>query len=268
MGEQYGQDGLDHPLVRRLATSVALTEEEVGVLSDMQSNRAHVPTGKEFVREGEEFATTLVVQSGWAMRYRYTDDGKRQIISFVLPGDFIGLHVNYERRAAYSIAAVSDVEMAVIEPIRVFDLYRNYPLLASGLDWMTVSTFNILAEHTVSLGVRPATQRILHLLLEHQCRLMAVGLAEVEGYDSPLTQSHIGDTLGLTSVYVSKCLKKLRAEGLVEVDRKRVTFPDVSRTMRVSRFDGAFLEQFRVRDKLPNALRDAGTFEFNVDTRV
>ena len=243
-------------VTRRLGSSVLLTNREVEYLEDMQSHHIPVKAGNDFLREGDEFSTTFVMRSGWAIRYRLSESGKRQIISFVLPGDVMGLHVNYERRVAYSFAAVSDLELALIEPIRVIDLYRNHPVIASGLDWMTVTSFNIVAEHTVSLGVRPARQRILHLLLELYCRLMFVGEAREDGYDSPLTQVLIADTLGLTSVYVSKCLTRLRAEGLAELHAGTVRFPDIERTLKAADFDPVFLEPFRTKACVPNAVRE------------
>lgn len=242
-------------LSRRLGHSVELTQEELLYLEQMQGVPHEVEAGRDFVREGDPVTVSLVVREGWAFRYRIVPSGKRHIVSYVLPGDVIGLHASFERSAAHSIAALTNVEIAAVEPIRVLDLSRNHPLLASGLDWMTVATFNIVAEHTVSLGVRPAKQRILHLLLELYCRLMVVGLAEDDGFACPLTQAQIGDTLGLTSVYVSKCLTRLRNEGLVQINAGRVEFPDIRAALNAADFDAGFLEAFRVRANLPNAER-------------
>ena len=240
-------------VTRRLGNSVLLTEQETDFLEDLQTNRAEIEAGTDFVIEGDEFGATYLVRSGWVMRYRVTPDGKRQIIAFALPGDVIGLHVNYERHACFTAAAVTDVELCLIEPIRIIELYRSHPVIAAGLDWMTVTSFNIVSEHVVSLGVRPARVRILHLLLELYCRLMAIGMAREDGFDSPLTQTLIGDSLGLTSVYVSKSLTRLRKEGLVDVKGGNVHFPNIDRAFAAASFDATFLERFRPRDRLPNA---------------
>ena len=237
---------------RRLCNSAILTDREVEHLEEMQEDRVSLDGGHDFVREGDPFANAYVLQSGWALRYRVTPEGKRQILSFVLPGDFVGLHANYERHAAYSVQTLGCAELGRIEPIRLLDLYRNFPILASGLDWVSATNFNILAEHAVSLGVRTARRRILHLLLELQCRLMSVGLAREDGFENPMTQIHIADSLGLTPVYVSRCLKQLRAEKLVDVRRGYVSFPDLSRAFAAASFDAAFLEPFLPRSQPPN----------------
>ena len=240
------------PAARRLCNSALLTDREVEEVEGMQVNRARVEAGRDFVSEGTPFTTAFALRDGWAMRYRTTPEGKRQILSFVLPGDFVGLHSNYERHAAYSVQAVTDIETAMIEPIRLMEMYRTFPVLASGLDWLTVTTFNVVAEHAVSIGVRSARDRILHLLLELECRLMAIGLADDEGFSSPLTQVHIAESLGLTSVYVSRCLTAMRNEGLVTIRRGQVHFPDLARTLSAVDFEPTFLERFRVRGRAPN----------------
>lgn len=244
-------------LTRRLGHSVEMTREERAFLEEMQGAPFAVEAGRDFVTEGDPVSASLVMREGWAFRYRIVPSGKRHIVSYVLPGDVIALHASYERHAAHSVAALTDVELSIVEPIRVMNLSRNHPLLASGLDWMTVATFNIVAEHTVSLGVRPAKQRILHLMLELYCRLMVVGLADGDGFACPLTQTQIGDTLGLTSVYVSKCLSRLRADGLLRIGRGRVEFPDMGKALAAADFDAGFLESFCVRTVLPNAERVA-----------
>ena len=244
------------PVARRLCNSALLTERELDELEGMQVNRASVERARDFVTEGSPFTAAFAVRDGWAMRYRVTPEGKRQILSFVLPGDFVGLHTNYERHAAYSVQAVTEVELALIEPLRLMELYRSFPVLASGLDWLTVTTFNIVAEHVVSIGVRTAKERILHLLLELECRLLAVGLADDDGFSSPLTQAHIADSLGLTTVYVSRCLTAMRAEGLVDMRHGKVVFPDLERTLHSASFEPTFLERFRVRGRLPDSLMD------------
>ena len=254
MSEAIARLGELSAVARRLCTSALLTEREVSELEGLQANRSHAERGCDFVREGSAFSAAFAVRDGWAMRYRTTHEGKRQILSFVLPGDFVGLHSSYERSASYSVQAVSDVELALIEPMRLMELYRNFPVLASGLDWLTVTTFNIVAEHTVSIGVRSAKDRIIHLLLELECRLMAIGLADESGFDSPLTQVHIADSLGLTTVYVSRCLTALKAEGQVEMKRGRVIFPDLQRTLQRTSFDPSFIERFRVKERLPEGI--------------
>ncbi|HYC64485.1 MAG TPA: helix-turn-helix domain-containing protein, partial [Reyranellaceae bacterium] len=54
-------------------------------------------------------------------------------------------------------------------------------------------------------------------------RLAAVGERNGRSFELPLTQTALADALGLTSVHVSRTLRKLRKRGLIEVDRRQIT---------------------------------------------
>jgi CRP/FNR family transcriptional regulator len=237
------------PLVRRLGRSVLLTSEEVDYLETMQVNQASIGKGDEFIHDGEPLRVTFLVRRGWVIRYRITPAGRRIIIGVSLPGDFIGLHVNFNHSAIFSAAGLTDTSLALIEPVRILEIHRRFPVLASGLDWMSVRHSNILSEHKVSLGARTAAQRILHFLLELWVRLEQVGLANGKGYELELTQEQIGDCMGLSTVHVNRSLSRLSKENLVRLDKGTVTFPQVSRSVSFADFDDRFLMEFETREE-------------------
>lgn len=240
------------PLVRRLGRAVLLTTEEVDFLETMQVNQATIARGQEFVVDGEPLRVTFLVRHGWVIRYKITPAGRRLIIGVSLPGDFIGLHVNFNYLSIFAASALTNVSLALIEPVRILEIHRRFPVLASGLDWMTVRHSNILAEHKVSLGARTAAQRILHFLLELWIRLEQVGLATGEGFEIELTQEQIGDCMGLSTVHVNRSLSRLAKDDLIRMEKGRVRFPDVSRAVSYADFDARFLMDFSASSGTPN----------------
>lgn len=234
------------PLVRKLSAIVRLSSEEISFLEGLQINRGPAPAGADFVREGEDFRETFVLISGWALRHRTLDDGRRQIIGFVLPGDIVGLNVNFRRRATYSVAAHTDCELALVEPMRMLEIYRNFPILASALGWITARDYAILAEHAVRLGRRSAYERTVHLLLELYNRLSLVGEIDGDSFALPVNQSDLSDALGLSLVHVNRTLRRLRNEGAIRMSRRRVTLHDIDRLSEIADAPDAFLEDFAV----------------------
>lgn len=241
-------------LVKRLGRSMLLTAEEVDYLETMQVNQASIDKGDEFLHDGEPMRLTFLIRSGWVMRYRITAGGRRLIIGISLPGDFIGLHVNFKNSSIYSAAALTDSSLALIEPVRILEIHRRFPVLASGLDWMTVRHSNILSEHKVSLGARSAAQRILHFLLELWTRLEQIGQANTKGFELQLTQEQIGDCMGLSTVHVSRSISRLCKENLVRIDKGMVTFPQVSRSVSFADFDNRFLMEFSTKPGMPELI--------------
>src|SRR4249920_1820474 len=82
---------VETPLVKKLSTFVRLLPEEVACLAELQSRRRTVAPLTEIVHEGQTDHRAWILQEGWANCYKLVPNGGRQIISFPLPGDFMGL---------------------------------------------------------------------------------------------------------------------------------------------------------------------------------
>ena len=65
-----------------------------------------------------------------------------------------------------------------------------------------------------NIGQREAYNRIAHLLCEWLVRLRAVGLAQGNTCDLPMTQAELADAMGISTVHVNRVLQDLRAAGL------------------------------------------------------
>lgn len=230
-----------YPVVQRLLSSVLLTEEEMEFLDGLHINRARYKKGETLIAENDDFQVCFAVISGWGITFDITPSGQRQIIGITLPGDLEGIHINFDRVSAYTIIALTDMEVALIEPARLIEIQQKYPILASGLDWAAVGSFNILSERNVSLGARDADQRILHFLLEMWCRLMLIGQASSEGFELIMTQEQLGDTLGLSVVHTNKMLKRLRGKDLLAVSKQSISFPKLREAIMFADFNPRYL---------------------------
>lgn len=166
---------------------------------------------REMLAEGQELYDTLLILSGWAACQRILEDGRRQIVSILLPGDLIGL-CDYDRPLAISsVVALTDVEVCMAPRASVSpSLARAYALSKA------TAEANLVAQIT-RLGRMNAQDRIADLLLELLERLELAGMAVQGRYDLPLTQELIADAVGLTSVHVNRTLQTLRREGWVEL---------------------------------------------------
>lgn len=92
----------------------------------------------------------------------------------------------------------------------------------------------------LSLGRKPAVERLAHLICELSVRLDAQSGNE-SSFAIPLTQEHIGDALGLTSVHVNRTMQQLRGEGLIVTAERMVTLTDVAALRRIGGFDPGYL---------------------------
>ena len=104
---------------------------------------------------------------------------------------------------------------------------------------------SVQREWYVSICRRSAAVRTAHLVCELLARLQAVGLADPNSFRLPLTQSELGDILGLSSVHINRTLKALRSKQLIAFEQGRLTIPDVERLKTYAQFTPEYLHLYK-----------------------
>ncbi|MEX0369441.1 MAG: Crp/Fnr family transcriptional regulator [Tateyamaria sp.] len=233
-------------LVRKLGALCLLSEDEIAFLEGLQINTIDVDPGVDFVTEGDDRKATFVVMDGWAIRYALLSNGRRQILSYALPGDMLGLHINFNAQATYNAAALSHCKLAMIDPRRMIEVYQKFPILASGLSWCTAREFAILGDQAMRLGRLPAKARLAHLLLELWHRLTLIGHTDGKWLELPMTQTDLADTLGLSLVHTNRSLGALRRSGLVSVSNTYIKLEDIGALTEMAEFRPEHLAEFSI----------------------
>lgn len=229
-------------LVQRLDRYSRLSQSDREALE--QLNRLpvqRVSARTDLIREGENPRHVRLIVEGWACRYKSTLEGSRQIVGFFIPGDFCDFNVYILRQMDHSIGTLTRARVAQITPDQVEALTAEHPRIAQAFWWHELVNASIQREWLLSLGQRPAFQRIGHLLVELFYRLRIAGLVDGDSCDFPLTQSDLAEATGLTAVHVNRTIQELRREGLVELDRKRLRIPDLSALCTASEFNSSYL---------------------------
>lgn len=217
-------------VLRRLRGLAPLNEREAALLLSLGSRQTNNP-GAELFGEGQAIRRPKVLLSGWACRCRVLSDGRRQIFTFVLPGDAIGLCRRDEPVALSTTISLTKTLTADASPLAeaVYEHGADYPGLAAAVSIAGTLDEASLLDHIVRLGRQTAYERMAHLLLELRWRLGAVGLGSDRKFPLPLTQEVLADALGLSIVHVNRTLQQLRREGLLEMRGGHVQLlkPDV-----------------------------------------
>ena len=177
---------------------------------------------------------------GFACRYKLRANGSRQIMAYLVPGDFCDLHVFILREMDHTIATLSPCRVVDIPRERILELTER-SALARALWWATLVDEATLREWLVNIGARSAEERIAHLLCELLLRLRVVGLADGAEYELPITQAELADTMGLSSVHVNRVLQRLRGDGLITLKGKQLVIPDPDRLIAFSGFTPNYL---------------------------
>lgn len=203
------------PLRRREAFR-DFSREELAFVSDFKLGEISARPGMAIMVEGEQNPQLYTVLAGWGFRYKILEDGRRQILNYVLPGDMVGLQGHLMKEMQHSVEALTQMRLCLFERERLPSLYRNHPSLAYDITWIAAREESILDEHLLSIGRRSARERAAYLLAFLNTRAKASGAAVADKPALlPLTQQHVADTLGLSLVHTNKTLRKLSELGLI-----------------------------------------------------
>lgn len=230
-----------HPLIRRLESNAALSEAEKGALLNLPLIIREMAADQDIVREGDRPSECCLVLRGMAFRYKITEAGKRQIMSFHIAGEIPDLQSLYLRTMDHSLSTLTPCRLAFIPHSSLHGLFDHHPRL-SGVFWReTLIDAAVFREWVVNVGRRPALARMAHLLCELFLRHKAVGLVTDHSFEFPITQSELADAVGLSNVHVNRTLQELRAQGLVGEQGEFLKVLDWEGLMQAGEFDPTYL---------------------------
>lgn len=208
-----------HPAIRRLAALAPLDPPAEEALADAAIRSRMLKPGRELLAEGAPVPNPLLILSGWAARTRFLTDGRRQIMSLILPGDLIGNCRHNRPLSVSTVVALGPLTVCAAPPSSFPALGEAY-FISHALD-----EAYLLAQIT-RLGRLSAEERLVDLMLELCDRLALCGLVSDGGFAWPLTQTALADALGLTPVHVNRTLQQLRHRGDVILRSGRLQLTD------------------------------------------
>jgi CRP-like cAMP-binding protein len=221
-------------------TKLSAEDKEALNMASLEGVR-HLAARGDIIREGDRPQTLNLILSGWACRYKHLEDGRRQIISFFLPGDLCDNHVFILRQMDHSIGTLTPVTFAQLPRRRVEEITLKHPRITQAFWWESLVNAAIQREWTVSLGQRDALERVAHLLCELFLRLRGVGLTDGNSCEMPLTQAELADAMGLSVVHVNRTLQELRATKLIVLRGRTLTIPDMPALQNAAQFNPNYL---------------------------
>lgn len=227
-------------IIAKLTALHPLPEDDKELVRSVVGPGRPVPAGVDLVREGERTKAVQVILEGQAYRYKLLPDGRRQIIGYLVPGDFCDLYGFLLERMDHSIATRTPCQAVELSEEDILEL-QSRPMLARALWWSSLVEGAILREWLVNIGRRTADKRVAHILCELLVRLQVVGYAGPNSFRLSLSQTELADTAGLTTVSVNRAFQRLRQSGLISQSLRDITIPDVAALMDYAEFDPSYL---------------------------
>jgi CRP/FNR family transcriptional regulator, anaerobic regulatory protein len=217
----------------------ALDPKQIAFMQGFKQGEMAVDKGTQVLVQGAISPHLYTVLEGVLMRFRLLEDGRRQTVNFMFPGDLLGLQGAMDDPLTHGAEALTDATLCVFSRDRLIELYRDAPRLGFDVTWLAAKEEAALEEHLVSLGQRNAKERIVCLALILMRRGIETGVAKGGKLALGITQAQIADMLGLSLVHTNRTLQALRRSGLVAWSLTEITIPDLDAAEEYAALDAA-----------------------------
>ena len=158
--------------------------------------------------------------------YKLLPDGRRQIVGFALPGDFLGVATS--ARNNFSADAVGPVAVCRFSRTSFMRFVADKPHLLRRINELVIRELGQAQDHMVLLGRRSAEEKVASFLVGWRVRLARLGDA-TNTLPLPMGRQDIADFLGLTIETVSRTLTRLERDGVIEIVPGGIRLVDLER---------------------------------------
>jgi CRP/FNR family transcriptional regulator len=211
--------------VRQFSVCAALDKAE---LRELEHLGRHVHfASSETVFAQEEMTTSFYNLLQGVMRlYKLLPDGRRQIVGFALPGDFVGMTPS--ARHSFSGDAIGPVAICRFSRASFARFIEDKPHLLRRINELAVRELSQAQDHMVLLGRRSAEEKVASFLISWRDRLVHLK-GPLKTVPLPMGRQDIADFLGLTIETVSRTFTKLERDRAIKIASGSVSLVDPAR---------------------------------------
>lgn len=186
--------------------------------------------GMFLFREGDEFNAIAAVRAGTVKTFVLDANGNEQVLGFHLPGEVIGLSAIHASRYPCNAIALDTVMLCRFS-------FPKMALLASRMPGLQQQLFRLLSQDIgkaeLLAGDHPADERMAAFLVALSRRYAARGFSP-RRLNLTMTRADIANYLRLAPETVSRILKRMSTEGMVEVQQREITLLDQERLLALA----------------------------------
>ena len=218
-----------HPLeiLRRVEIFQGLTETELLFLAERAVPRTY-HKGEFLFTEGDPCAGLFIVESGQVRIFKSSPDGREQTLAVEGPGGSVAeLPLFDGGNYPASTAAMSDASVYFIRKQDFHSLCIVHPQVALKVLKIVGARLRKLVGIIEELSFTTVRSRLISVL----ARRGQSGKKTAQGIEIELPPSNqeLASEIGTVRELVSRNLSRLQAEGLIHMEGKTVTIPDLKR---------------------------------------
>lgn len=238
------QSELLQAFIATLECRDVLSSRERDLILDLPWRVESAPRHQEIVKQGSTLSDSTLLIEGRSGRVSFLRSGVRQFTGFNIPGDFVDLPSFFLKSVDHSVVAVTQCTYARVSHDALRAVSEKEPHLWRLFSMLVAIEGAMHRMWILNLGRRSPPRHLAHLICELRLRLDIVGQDADDSIAFPVTQTELGDILGISVVHTNRSIKKLRQAGLIDWTGKRLVVLDWQALESYADFDGTYLNAF------------------------
>lgn len=181
-------------------------------LESLKNRLTHVSLEREqsLIIEGEPNDSLFIITEGCLRLTKLLADGRRQITGFLFPGDFVGLMPT--KRLPFSAEALTASRACRFSHSGLSQLSEEHPGIKDRLIQSADTELVKAQDHMMLLGQKTAVERAASFFTMLSRRTPLEGNC----FAVPMSRQDIADYLAIRLETLSRTVKQLKDDGLVE----------------------------------------------------
>lgn len=230
-------------LVRTLARHSTVSIRDERSIRKLHPRVSTVARDADIVRQGDRPDVAVMVISGMLARYHTTPGGDRQYLSLHIAGDLPDLQSLFLGIMDHSLCALDHAQIASFRHSEILSLLKRTPSVAVPLWRQTLIDAAIFRQGITRNSTRSAVARLANLFCEQFTRARILGIASGWSCAFPLTQTQIGQVVGLSIASVNRAAQTLRNENCAQVKAGKLNILNWRRLTQQAGFEPVYLHE-------------------------
>jgi CRP/FNR family transcriptional regulator, anaerobic regulatory protein len=195
------------------------------------ATQVYFRSGRTIFSEGEPAASVFGLSQGVVRLYKLLPDGRRQVLAFVLPGDFLGMPL--AERYNFSADAIGEVALCRFSRTDLKRFIQSSPSIMRLMVEFATRELDMAQDQLLLLGNASAEEKVAIFLISWRNRLARLSVFS-ETVPLPMRRQDMADFLGLKLETVSRTLAKLEQKNVIRVVPKGVFLTGLEHTLLVT----------------------------------
>jgi CRP-like cAMP-binding protein len=232
-------------LIRKLKEHSRLAREDLAALSALRYKLRDFDAHEDLVRQGDGPNVSALVVAGTFARYHLLPNGRRQYLSFHLPGDMPDSQALFIEKMDHAVCAVGPAVAALIPHKDLLSMFEHRPCVGFAIWRETLIDAAIFREAITNNSARTTIARLAHLFCELFYRAKASRLTQGLVVEVPVSLVQLAETLAMSIATINRTLLELRESGTVHFQRGRLEIKDWDALVVIGQFNPSYLHQKR-----------------------